>query len=61
MALKLSFLKIKVLDFIIRLSISMTISLLNVLWLYNEMKHKQSILDLRFSYPTKFNTEEFFS
>ena len=40
LALKLSFLKIKVLDFIIRLSISMTISLLNVRWLYNEMKHK---------------------
>ena len=38
--LKVSFLKIKVLDFIIRLSISMTISLLNVWWLYNEMKQK---------------------
>ena len=24
------------------------------------MKHKQSILDLHFSYPTKFNTESFF-
>ena len=34
------FLKLKVLDFIIRLSISMTFSLLNVWWLYNEMIHK---------------------
>ena len=25
------------------------------------MKHKQSILGLHFSYPTKFNTEEFFT
>ena len=40
LGLKVKFLKIKVLDFIIRLSISMTISLLNVWWLYNEMKHK---------------------
>ena len=51
---------IKVLYFILRLSISMTISLLNVWWLYNEMKQEKSILDLYFSYPTKFNTEEFF-
>ena len=54
------FWKLKVLDFIIRLSISMTISLLNILWLYNKMKHKLSILDSHFSYPTKFNTEELF-
>ena len=40
LGLKVKFLKIRVLDFIIRLSISMTISLLNVWWLYNEMKHK---------------------
>ena len=40
LGLKVKFLKIKVLDFIIRLSISMTISLLNVWWLYNEMKRK---------------------
>ena len=60
LGLKVKFLKIKVLDYIIRLSISMTISLLTVLWLYSEMKHKWSILDLHFSYPTKFNTEEFF-
>ena len=38
----------------------MTISLLNVRWLYNKMKHNKSILDLCFSYPTKINTNEFF-
>ena len=42
------FLKIKVLDSIISLRISMTISHLNVWWLYNEMKHNYSILDLQF-------------
>ena len=39
LGLKVKFLKIKVFDFIISLGISMTIYLLNVWRLYNEMKH----------------------
>ena len=40
LGLKVKFFENKILDFLIRLSISMTISLLNVWWLYNDMKQK---------------------